>query len=70
MFRQLGRFPDSIEIAFHTRAVITIRQKATSSAGVSARFTNVDANENTVIVMATAIAPSVLLPGRPRPEII
>lgn len=64
MLCQLGRRPDISTIAFHTTVVMTIRQNATSSAGVWARFTNVDANEKTVIVIATASAPSVLLPVR------
>ena len=46
-------------------AVITIRQKATRTAGVSARLTSVEANENTVIVIATAAAPKALWPVLP-----
>ena len=64
MFRQLGRFPDARSSAFHTAEVMTIRQKATSSAGVPARLTKVDANENAVIVIATAIAPRARLRSR------
>ena len=46
MLRQLGRRPLNSTMPFHTSDVITIRQNATSSAGVPARLTNVDANEN------------------------
>jgi hypothetical protein len=66
MFRQLGRLPDARSSAFHTAEVMTIRQNATSSAGVPARFTKVDANEKTVIVIATAIAPRARLRSRIR----
>ena len=58
MLRQLGRLPDRSRRTFHTMVVITIRQKATSSADVLARLTKVDANEKTMIVTATAAAPS------------
>ena len=66
MFRQLGLRPDASRSPFHTADVMTIRQKATSSAGVPARFTKVDANEKTTIVIATAIAPRARLRSRIR----